>query len=103
MKKLYKIKMTKSTRAGTREYYSNVGTIEDLCKYYGYTLDVGQSYQHERGNKKINTNPKGIKSLLNNLYNAKNNAAGNGWSGCSFVEVPVTKEEKETYKVNQEG
>lgn len=26
--------------------------LENLIEYFGYTLEVGQSYQHERGNKK---------------------------------------------------
>lgn len=96
--KLYKIKETKSTRAGTREYFSSVGTVAELVQAYGYTLEVGQSWQHEQGNKKINRNPKSIAVLLKNLYNAKNNSAGNGWSGSSFESVEVTEDEKSKYK-----
>lgn len=55
------------------------GTIEELVKYFGYTLEVGASWQHEKGNKKINRNPKTGKSLVNNLNAAKDNAAANGY------------------------
>ena len=43
------------------------GTIDELIDVFAYTLDCGRSYQHEDGNVKINTNPRGIKSLLKNL------------------------------------
>lgn len=54
------------------------GTIAELISYFGYTLEKGASWQHEKGNKKINRNPKTIKSLVTNLNNACNNAAANG-------------------------
>ena len=97
--KLFKIKESKSGRFGgeTRTYESSVGTVAELVKYYGYSLEVGQSWQHEKGNKKINRAPKGIKSLVSNLYNAKNNAASNGYGGSYFEEIPVTLEEKDAY------
>lgn len=56
------------------------GTIEELITYFGYTLDVGKSWEHEKGNHKINTKPRTGKSLVNNLNWAKNNAAANGYS-----------------------
>ena len=97
--KLFKIKESKSGRFGTstRTYESEVGTIADLVKYYGYSLEVGQSWEHEKGNRKINRTPKGINSLVSNLYNAKNNAAADGYSGSSFEEIAVTKDEKDLY------
>ena len=103
--KLFKVQMSKSGRFGgdTKTYNSSVGTISDLVKAYGYSLEVGQSWQHEKGNKKINRQPKSIKSLLTNLYNAKNNAAADGYSGCSFDEVQVTNEEKDAYWAEQES
>ena len=102
--KLFKVRMNKSGRFGgeTRTYDSSVGTISDLAKAYSYSLEVGESWQHEKGNKKINRQPKGIKSLLTNLYNAKNNAASDGYSGCSFTEVEVSNEEKEAYWAEKE-
>ena len=54
------------------------GTLEYLIDYFSYTLEVGESWQYEKGNKKINVNPKSAKSLVTNLNNAKTNAAANG-------------------------
>ena len=54
------------------------GTIAYLIDYFRYTLEVGQSWEHERGNSKINTNPKSGASLVKNLNNAKRNSAANG-------------------------
>ena len=54
------------------------GTLEYLTGYFKYTLEVGESWQYEKGNSKINTNPKSGASLVNNLNKAKTNAAANG-------------------------
>ncbi len=63
------------------------GTIEYLVnQVFGYTLEVGASWQHERGNSKINRNPKTIKSLITNLNNAKANAARNGVSATQYYQ-----------------
>lgn len=63
-------------------------TVEEAVKYYGYTLLCGESWQHEKGNKKINRNPKTIKSLITNLNNAASNTAQNGWGErYTYVEV----------------
>jgi len=59
-------------------------TIEEAIDYFGYTLQCGQSWQHEPGNKKINRNPKTIKSLISNLNNAVDNSAMNGYGGKSY-------------------
>ena len=53
-------------------------TIPELVEYYRYTLEVGKSYEHERGNAKINMNPKNIEALVKNLNYAKSNGAANG-------------------------
>jgi len=63
------------------------GTLSELIEYYSYTLECGKDYEHEKGNRKINTNPKNINSLITNLNNASNNAASNGYSGTSFELV----------------
>ena len=63
---------------------SKSGTLAELIEYYGYTLETGKSYEHERGNSKINLNPKSIESLVQNLNNAKDNAAANGSSNERF-------------------
>lgn len=83
-KKVYRITQTKSRMFGKDSVYTHEGTLEELIQYYKYTLETGQSYEHEKGNKKINTNPKNIESLVKNLYNASNNAAANGYSGCFY-------------------
>lgn len=54
------------------------GTMEYLIGYFKYTLEVGQSWEHEKGNSKININPKSGASLVKNLNNAKTNSAANG-------------------------
>ena len=54
------------------------GTIDELIKYFSYTLEVGKSWAHEKGNKAINTAPKTIASLITNINNAESNAARNG-------------------------
>ena len=63
---------------------SKSGTLAELIEYYSHTLEIGKSYEHERGNKKINVNPKNIESLVQNLNNAKSNAAANGQSSERF-------------------
>lgn len=80
MAKVFKI--TQRTNRG--RVYTQEGTLSELISAYSYTLSCGKSYEYERGNKKINCNPKSIKALVTNLYNAKNNSAGNGYSGSSF-------------------
>ena len=55
--KIYKIQKTYRNRETFIE-----GTLAELIKYFGYTLEVGNSW-----NKKINRNPKTIKSFMNNL------------------------------------
>lgn len=61
-----------------RSYTSRPLTLEEAVDYYAYTLEVGASWAHEKGNKKINRKPTTIKSLITNLNNASNNAASNG-------------------------
>ena len=61
-----------------RSYASRPLTLDEAIDYYAYTLEVGASWQHERGNKKVNRNPKSIKSLITNLNRASNNTARNG-------------------------
>jgi hypothetical protein len=63
------------------------GSVEELVKAYAYTLECGASYSHEKGNSKINRNPKTIKSLVSNLNNAVNNSAANGYAGVEYSLV----------------
>ena len=76
MSKQYIITSTKPMSG--RSYTSRPLTLEEAIDYFGYTLEVGASWAHEKGNKKIDRNPKTIKSLITNLNNASSNAARNG-------------------------
>lgn len=83
--KQYKVTETKYGRfGGEPRTYEAIGTVAELVQYYSYTLECGASWQYEKGNKKINRTPKTIKSLVTNLYNAKNNSAADGYSGSSY-------------------
>ena len=61
-----------------RSYTSRPLTVAEAIEYFGYTLEVGASWSHEKGNRKINRSPKTIKSLITNLNNASDNSARNG-------------------------
>jgi len=77
----YTVTVTRN-RIGSAEY---TGTVEHLVKQvFGYTLETGASYQHEKGNQKVNRNPKTIAQLLTALNRASNNAAANGYSGTHY-------------------
>ena len=85
MAKIYSIVMS-NARRGT-DYEPVIGTIDELNTYFKYTLEKGASWEHEKGNKKINTNPRSGKVLVKNLNNAENNAAANGYSQISYQLV----------------
>ena len=83
--KIYKVtKAVSSLHNSGCRFYEQVGSLPELIQVYSYTLECGESYSYEKGNKKINRNPKSIKSLVTNLYNSCNNSAANGYSGASF-------------------
>lgn len=65
------------------------GTVEELTKYFSYTLECGASWQYERGCRKVNTNPKTIKSLITAL----NNAFDNTQRACYDRDYVYLKEE----------
>ena len=71
-----------------RSYTSRPLTLEEAIDYYGYTLECGASYAHQRGAKKVNRNPKTIKSLITSLNNASTNTARNG-CGVYYEYVPA--------------
>lgn len=68
-------------------YHYSEGTLAELIKYHSYTLEVGQLWEREKGNKKINRNPKSIATLVTNLNNAVNNSTADGYSGKSYSVV----------------
>lgn len=76
----------KETSRTGRVNYSE-GTLEELIQYHSYTLECGASYQHEKGNAKINSNPKSVSVLVKNLNNAVNNSASNGYAGIYYKIV----------------
>jgi len=96
--KIFKILSTRRGRTS-----ETVGTIAELTQYFSYTLECGKSYEWEKGNKKINVAPKGIKSLVKNIDNAKNNSAANGWSDTSYSEGTITEEDKIKYMADLES
>ena len=59
------------------------GTLEELIQYFGYTLEVGNSW-----NSKINRNPKTIKSFISNLQKSYEEKEANCFSR-TFVELKV--------------
>ena len=81
MAKVFRVTV-KYDRSGTT--HAQVGTLSNLIEAHAYTLECGRDYQHEKGNKKINCQPKGIKALVTNLNNAVNNSAANGYAGKTY-------------------
>lgn len=84
MSKVYTVRVT-TLRSGSK--IELTGTVEELIKKCEYTLEKGHSWQHEKGNKKINKNPRGIKSLISNLNNSVGNAAANGMANTYYSLV----------------
>ena len=78
---IYTVDITRRDR--TR---STSGTIPELLDYFGYTLEVGKSYEHERGRYKINMNPKTIQQLVDNLNKAASNGAANGAASTFYSQ-----------------
>lgn len=75
--KTYTIRKTRSGMNGCREYLSN-GTLEELIKYHGYTLECGHSW-----NNKINMHPKSIKGLVTALNKSAKETDG-GWNVTTY-------------------
>jgi hypothetical protein len=70
-------------------YKSKPLTLAEAIEYYSYTLQVGASWAHERGNKKVNTAPATIAGLMTALNNAANNAARDGNGGSYSYKLAV--------------
>ena len=85
--KKYVITRVKHGMMKSREYVSNPMTLAEAIEYYSYTLECGASWSHEKGNKKINRNPKTMNSLITNLNNAEMNT--NGALGSTYTAVAV--------------
>jgi predicted CopG family antitoxin len=78
---VYTIKREKHSNGSN---FTMSGTLPELIEKVAYTLECGASYQHEKGNAKINPKPTNIKSLITNLNNAVNNSAANGYAGVTY-------------------
>jgi len=71
-------------RPDGKEFPGQPMTLKEAVEYFQGTLSTGKSYEGEKGNKKINMNPKNIDALIKNINQAKNNAAANGYSGTYY-------------------
>lgn len=93
---VYTIEMENSGSMGSRpsRYYYQTGTLEELIKAYYYTLETGQSYEREKGNKKINMKPRNVEALVDNLNKAVNNSAANGYAGKNYRVMKAGEEQK---------
>lgn len=82
MEKTYTLKITRS-----RAFFPNpsvstsTGTLEELKENFKYTLETGHAYD-----RKVNVNPKTIKSLISNVEKAVI-ARSNGTSSYSIELV----------------
>ena len=84
--KQYTIRQTRYGHRGIRQR-DWTGTLPELIDKFSYTLLKGHGWENQRGNRKINMQPKTIRSLVTNLNNAEDNAARNGYSGTSYELV----------------
>ena len=82
MQKIYKVKVTRDSIRGTRESVYE-GTLEELStEIFGYTLEVGHSY-----NAKVILRPKTIRSLISNLNKASRIQYGNTYTTETYELV----------------
>lgn len=77
MSKSYTIISTRSSNDYNRTS-ETTGTLDELREDFSYILEVGKSYEHEKGNYKIEIMPKTIKTLVEHLNKSESNRALNG-------------------------
>lgn len=94
---IYTIECENSGSMGNRpsRYSYQTGTLAELIDAYSYTLATGQSYEREKGNKKININPKNVQALADNLNKAVDNSAANGYAGKYYRVMKDGEAKKE--------
>lgn len=80
MKEPKKYTVKKDNGKGRETYYT--GTVEELTNIFSYTLEIGNSW-----NKKINRNPKTIKSFITNINKAFNEKETNIYTRTSVELV----------------
>lgn len=80
--KHFTITQYRDSRAGGVVATDYTGTLTELIGKFSYTLEVGRSWQHEAGNRKVPTNDKikTIKTLVKALNTSEDNRALNGCS-----------------------
>lgn len=85
-KKTYTIQSSKDGGLSSRptRVKQITGTVEELTKYFGYTLAVGNSHD-----KRVNEHPKTIKSLISNLTRAFGIVEGCCYSRTSIDLITV--------------
>lgn len=71
--KIYTIEVTRIRLSGPSTTNRHTGTLDELKGTFSYTFDCGASYNGQRGCKKVNPDPKSIKSLVDNLNKAAEN------------------------------
>lgn len=70
-----------------REYYNTFPSVYEATRHYGYTLQAGASWAHDRGCKKVNQNPTTAKALIAALDNAVHNTQGSCYNPDSYELV----------------
>lgn len=70
-----------------REYVTPPMSLDEALQYFSYTLECGRRCEREKGNKKINMNPKTVPSLVKQLNNAASNAANGNGASYSYERV----------------
>jgi hypothetical protein len=92
--KIYTIQTRKSYCRVQREDSVNVttGTIEELSKYFGYTLEIGNSW-----NRKIKRYPTTIKALEKNLQMSYEEKEASCYDRTSVSVIETSEEEKTKY------
>jgi hypothetical protein len=88
-----KAKTYRITKINGSKTYHNEGTLSELIQSFSYTLQAGKSWEKEKGRSKINTQPKTIKALVDNLNKSVNNSAANGFSGTHYEWETIEQDE----------
>ena len=94
---VYTVNITRYRHGRDDQTRSTSGTIPELLDYFGYTLEVGKSYERERGRYKINMNPRNINQLVDALNKAASNGAANG-AASTYYSVGGGQLEESHYK-----
>lgn len=89
----YIVKVTRDRGQGRTSTRYVIGSVEDLVGYFGYTLEIGNSWK-----RSINKNPKTIKQFMKSLvdsYNVKEANIYNRTMVDLVDEVPANTPESE--------